>query len=262
MTDEELLDLNGKGLIPGPGELEEDFSRRVEEVKKKYEAGTWIPRAQWEWVSIYLKKLFDFEPFYLPAYYSNRGLSIWQGAASWIEGRKIVAIQMREGLRKGRYLGLYRREEILAHEAVHAARSGFDEDRNEEFFAYLTSEKRWRRALGPIVRRPWEVWPFVLFCASGMFVEEFFLGAALWAGLGFWRLVRQHRVLDRASKKILEGVGDEGKARAILFRLTDDEIARFAKGEKIAEYMETQNCLRWKVIRLAYWRDDGSKNSC
>ena len=254
MTDEELLDLNERGFFPGPDESEEDFLRRVEWVKQA--AGALgeraIPSSHWVWARLHLRELFGFAPECLPAYYSNRSLAPWQGAASWIEGGKISAVQLRENLKRGSYLGIYRREEILGHEAVHAARSAFEADRWEEFFAYMTSESRWRRVLGPIVRSPWEVWPFLAFCLIGSWLPAMFLGAAAWAGIGFWRLARGHWILRRASEEIKRDARNVSHVRAILVRLADWEIERLAKGLEIGN-----ESLRWRLLRLAYWKKGG-----
>lgn len=258
MTDRELLALDSMGLIPGPGEDESSFLARVARVKEKFHSGQWIPESHWDWVRESLYQMFDVKPLYICAFYSNQNLAPWQGAASWIEGRTLSSIQLRIGLRKGSYLYLYSREEILAHEAVHAARSGFDESRFEEFFAYMTSEKKWRRVLGPILQKPWEVWPLFVMLVSGILWPVCYLGAALWSGIGFFRLIRSHRQLERAAKQILASIQDPRKVRAILFRLTDAEIEAFSKGENMEHYAQTQSCLRWKIIRSYY----GEKNGC
>lgn len=72
----------------------------------------------------------------------------------------------------------------------------------------------------------------------------------MWAAVGFVRLIRQHLRLRRAAEEILEAVGDVKKARVILFRLTDEEIDRFAKGENFEKYAQKQDELRWRLIRL------------
>lgn len=249
MTDSELMALDKMGFIPGPGEKEEDFLLRVDVVKKKYEGGSWIPESHWDWVRAYLDQMFNVKPLYICAFYSNRKLAPWEGAASWIDGRTLSSIQLRSKLRKGSYLGIYSREEILTHEAVHAARSGFDESRYEEFFAYMTSEKRWRRALGPILRRPWEAWPFLMAACLGVVWPLFYWGATFWAGCGFWRLIREHRALGRAAEKLLKRVRDQRIVRAILFRLTDREIRAISRGENIDAYAQRQTCLRWRIIQ-------------
>lgn len=251
MTDQDLLLLDKLGFIPGPGETEENFLDRVAVTKKKYELGNWIPEAHWDWVREYLVELFYVKPLYICAFYSNRNLAPWQGAAAWIEGRKLDSIQLREGLRKGQYLKLYAREEILAHEAVHGVRSAFDESRFEEFFAYMSSEKKYRRVLGPILRRPWEIWPFFIALLGGILWEPFYLFGAIWAACGFVRLIKDHFLLNRAAQNINRKINDAKRTRAVLFRLTDEEIVQLAKKKiSIDLFAEKQTCLRWRVIRL------------
>ena len=254
MTDEELLELNSQGLIPGPKESEEDFLSRVRRGMIREEKD-WIPRAHLEWTALHLKEVFDFSPVCLPIFYSNRSLAPWEGAAAWIENGRVSSIQLREGFKKGSYLWLYKRDEVIAHEAVHAARCAFNEEKFEEFFAFLVSEKKWRRVLGPLLKRPWEIWPFFICAFVGVFFGEAMLlwGAFLWASMGFWRLARRHRQLRGASEAVLEVVGGDRKTRAVLFRLTDEEILRFSKGKSVAEYAGRQECLRWRLIRLAYF---------
>ena len=250
MTDRDLLALDKIGFIPGPNEDEEAFALRVSKTQNQYKEGEWIPEVHWDWVREFLYELFNVKPLYICAFYSNRGLTPWQGAASWIEGGKLSSIQLREGLKKrGRYLKLYRREEILAHEAVHGARCGFNEAIFEEFFAYMTSEKRWRRVLGPILRRPWEAWPFLLFILGGAFFPPFYLLGAFWTGLGFYRLIRRHLQLRRAAHQIDQKTQNPRSTRAILFRLTDREIELLSKKMSIELLAEKQNCLRWRIIR-------------
>lgn len=262
MIDKELFALDGAGFIPGPGESEKDFLDRVRRAKENFEKGGWIPPAHWDWVRESLSEMFNVKPLYICALYSNRSLAPWQAAASWIDGRELKFVQLREGLKKGTYLKMYSREEILAHEAVHAARSGFNEDRCEEFFAYMTSEKRWRRILGPILKRPWEAWPFLFCLLGGMFWPVCHLAGAIWSAMGFYRLIRQHSRLRRASERVYEIVQDAKKTRAILFRLTDDEIEQFSKGASIEVYAQSQNCLRWRVIRNYLKESYGTESHC
>ena len=165
MTDQELLALNQKGFIPGPGETEADFTARVQAPPPvQFQSMEPIPSSHWDWVRHHLEELYDFRPDSLTAFYSNKKLAPWQGAASWIIASKpgpLCAVQLRTGFKKGNYLKLYSREEILAHEAVHAARCAFEEPDSEEYFAYFTSSARWRRVFGPIIRKPWEAAAFL-----------------------------------------------------------------------------------------------------
>ncbi len=248
IEEKELLSLNAQGMIPGPGESEEAFMARVK-ILKSHSRLDALPRAHWNLSRHRLIELFDFEPECLAAFYSNRSLTPWQGAATWIEEGNIPLIQLREGFRKGSYLG-YGRSEILSHEAIHAARSAFDEPMAEEFFAFMASETPWRRMLGPILRRPWEAWLFL----STLFIGLFFpLGSgisALLAIMALVRLARLHRRMGKASQCLLMALGSVKKARSVLFRLTDAEIKKFAKGEEFFSYARKQSCLRWRLLQL------------
>lgn len=257
-NDKELLRLNEEGFIPGPGENESTFLERVEKMKARAEKNT-LPPSQLEWIYLYLKEIFDFKPKYLQVTFSNKGLTPWQGGATWIEEGNVVSLQLNKRFAKGSFLG-YAKEEIIAHEAIHVARAAFQETRFEEFFAYYTSEKKWRKVLGPIVRRPWEVWPLLFFFCVGAFVPLFSVGALLWVFLGFTRLILGHFTLRRASNALLKVVKDKKTARAILFRLTDKEISLFAKGEDVLSYAHLQQELRWRLIRLYIKESYGKKN--
>jgi hypothetical protein len=137
----------------------------------------------------------------------------------------------------------------MAHEAVHAVRSGFDESRFEEFFAYMTSEKQWRRALGPILQRPWEAWPLMACLAVGALWPFAYLAAAVWVGLGFIRLISSHKILNAAASHLHKKISDDRQVRSVLLRLTDAEIEAFAQGQDVIEYATSQKCLRWQILR-------------
>lgn len=260
ITDSELAALDRKGFIPGPNEEEETF---LERVRAGQEEKAGLPREHWAFANELLMGLYGFESQSLAVNYSNEGLAWWHGAACWIDERGVARLQLREGFRKGSYLGLYLRGEVLAHEAAHAARAGFDELEMEEYFAYATSGQRWRRALGPIIKRPWEIWIWLGTMASGLFSEWGVLACCAVMGGAFWRLICGHLRLRRASDFLLRRVGDRRLVRGALFRMTDEEIRRLASGEQI----EGDESLRWRLIRIAYITDakgagHGTKNHC
>lgn len=260
MEDATLLELSEQGFIPGPQETEEAFIARIERMKSAYESQTErLPQAHWDWVKLHLESRFGFQPTFVTAFYSDAHLTPWQGAAIWLEENGFPLIQLRTALRKGSYLGLYRREEILAHEAVHAARAAFLQSRFEEFFAYMTAENRVRQVLGPIIDRPWEVWPFIICLGSGSLASLgigtwegadlisllSYLLAFVWLGLGLIRLIRGHWLLQKASQQLIQMGCSDSLARTVLFRLTDEEIQKLAKGEPILK----RDSLRERLVR-------------
>ena len=254
-----VLELAQEGFIPGPQESEKEFIQRAESTKKKWEEKK-IPFAHLDFAKEKLCQVFDINPSFLPIFYSNDSLFFWQGAVSWIGDHHEILIQLRNGLKKGSYLG-YSRDELIAHEAVHAARCAFDEPRFEEFFAYFTSEKWWRRILGPIIQRPWEIWPLWLFCSLSFFSSWASFFSLFWVFLGFFRLVRNFWTLRLAYLQIMKEVQDEKVARAILVRLSDEEIALFAKGQNVVAYGAEKKELRWQLLQFFYLRRENDKKN-
>jgi len=246
MTDQELLDFNARGFIPGPKESEEDFLYRLERAKALFSEKEPLPKAHWDWAELHLKELFDFQPNSLPAYYSNEKLAPWQGAACWIGEDNVPLLQLRTGFKKGSYLKLYSRGEILAHESAHAARAAFNEPHFEEFFAYATAERRWRRVLGPILQNTWEPWLLLGSLTSGLIWDWGWLLSTGLIAIGFTRLIRRHLRLSKAFHQLMGKVKNIKKARAILFRLTDREIEQLSQGK----WIEGDQTLRWRLLKL------------
>jgi hypothetical protein len=238
MDDETLLELNRQGFIPGPGETEDRFLQRVQKTKEKF----FQQKTEFDWAKETIFELFDFSPESLPVLISNRGLKIWEAAACWIEDG-VPLLQIRS-----RSIRRISKQELLAHEAIHAARAGFDEIEFEEFFAFASAEKRWRRIFGPIVRRNWEVWPFLASCT---FVFTFLgvLPVCALSLFALFRLYNSQKRLKNAADFLNSKLEDEKKVRSILFRLTDHEISKFAEGI----WLDGDQSLRWRLLRLAYF---------
>jgi hypothetical protein len=263
LKDQQLLEYNAQGFIPGPGETEEEFCDRIESVKSFFnEQDSKIPPHHWQWAGEQLQKLYDFFPRWCPACYSSKGLAPWQAGATWIrQGSDNVKSVYMVQIRPSKWVSwLINRDELLMHEAVHAARVAFKEPQMEEIFAYLTSTSRWRQTLGPLFARPieafilmalivggtvlqlietvWDIPPFSIICftaASGLI----FYGA--------WRLLRMRLRLKRAARHALPLLRDPAMVRPFLFRLTDSEITRLACGQSIGT-----DELRWRLLRLSY----------
>jgi len=276
ISEEELLHLNERGIIPGPSESMDDFGKRVKSIELNESSIEEEKKLSWsdfDWARSTVSHLFDISPDWVEAYYSNKGLWFWQGAMTYMKFKKdsSVVIQMRENLKKGKYLYLYDKEEILSHEVIHAARMAFNEPKTEELFAYWTSTSHFRKLFGPIFRRPLESNIFMSFLGFGIslqlfspFIDSVYLLPLIQLAntlslsmLTFclFRLYRTRFKVNRALKKLTSIVDSKTIARSILFRLTDKEIYFFAKAStsQILKYIEKQNELRWKVINLAYF---------
>ncbi len=293
ISDEKLLEFNSKGYIPGPKETEEIFLERIqlseklcqdpirffEENQKSapFPLENKLLKPRWNWTRAQLFQLFDIIPTELAMFYSNKGLRFFQGGATWLvefgENKiSLPLLQFRKRLQKGSYLFFYSLDEILAHEAVHSARIAFNEPKSEEIFAYMTSSRMFRRALGPIIRTAYEVGIFFSFMLMA-FVSQFcsiFISSEIFLALslfsfstalfmllfGLFRLALYKLKFNRVFKKLIKIVKDKKKARSILFRLMDKEISAFSKEstEAIKEYFEKNkvSSLRIRLISLAY----------
>lgn len=255
MEIDEYLVLNSEGLIPGPNESKEEFDSRVQAIKESFHKQTaMIPMHRWNWANEQLCALYDFSPKWCAAIYSSKGLAPWQIAATWIDVKRFYTIQIRDSKWASCFINA---DEVLAHEAVHAARAAFDEPQAEEIFAYLTSSAKWRKVIGPIFQRPIEALIFMGLLMLGSFLQIFemsgpsqicFWISALLCGGWSIRLFRMRRRLEKAAIVLKPYLHDPSKVRAVLFRLTDEEIKRLSQG-----HFEMGCDWRWQVLRAAYF---------
>ena len=270
-----LLENNARGFIPLEEETVEAFlarTKRLAEFAKPYQSKAVL-------------QAFDLAIDWLPLVYQRKGLRFWEGGACWIgEAKELCSffslppceekgpfciVQVTPKLQGKKRYWFCDIEELVAHEAVHAARLGFGPgtgDRFEEILAYATSKRGWRRVFGPLFRSSKEVslFCFVLVGAVslqmiGSLIESrmLFLLSLLfpWAFLmGFVaRLFWSRRVFQRAYKKL------EGKVLphplAVLVRLTDREIEELSrvKGEA-REWAKGKSSWRGAVLYSYFLR--------
>jgi hypothetical protein len=290
ISDEQLLSYNKCGWIPGPEEDEESFSQRISFGKELFEdpfnffekkesappfsLEKKLLKPRWSWTSTYLLDLYDFSPAHILAFFHNHELSPFQAGSCWIfevERIPITFIQLREALIKGSFLKIYSLEELLAHEATHAARAAFREPEFEEFFAYATSSSFLRRFLGPLAGSPKGLFFFgSTFCCTLLFewLSFFFQGPfvflSLLFGWGlffslayvFFRLLRKRWIFRRAYQNLFAILKERKKTMATLFRLKDLEIKNFSRmnKEEIVDFVMKEPSLRYRLLRGAYFK--------
>lgn len=229
-----LADLARRGFLPAPDESEAAF----------YERGAAVA-IQGESLD-YCEQLFGVRPDWVPLFEGRAKLAPWQGAVLWVdeENRPSIQIAPRRG---------YAREEMIAHELIHAVRLPLSSKRFEEIIAYQTSRTWWRRFFGPIIRAPSEVYVFLLALLCH-WIPFFWCGFIFPALLlfGLTRLCLTQRVFYRCIRTLSRLVGKE--ALALTARLTDQEIALFAQlePEAIRAYIARQQQLRWKMLLILY----------
>jgi hypothetical protein len=209
IEDAALLDYFKRGLIPGPAESEEAFLERALQSQP-------LNHLEWKEASFITQGSFGFLIDWVPLSYSNHRIAWWEGAATWISDDQLPSIQLRKNFQEGSFLG-YKRSDILAHEAIHAARSRFEEPQFEEILAYATSPQAWKRFLGPLFSRTWEPLVLILSLIVGVF---WLLIPLIVLGFGIgWLAYRQW-----AFKKCCEQL-----SLSVVLCLTDAEIKKIPR---------------------------------
>lgn len=292
ISDTELLDYNGRGIIPGPEENEEELKRRAafcfdlpRELSTRIDPQ--LPFNTNDRGSPSLldesyqrsRHVYDIAPDWVPLFFSNYELPLWLGGCAWIfqldETTPTTAIlQLRRSFNTSkRYLGLYQRDEVVTHEFSHIGRMAFEEPRFEELIAYKSSTHPLRRWLGPLAETPTESGLFVMTLIILFLLDLFFLSFgylnalyhAMWFKLfplgllflAFIRLWQKQQAFSSCIKNLDIALRDEHLANAVVYRLTDEEIQRFAKmtPEEIVNYasQNKEQSLRWRLIAIAYF---------
>jgi len=276
ISDEDLSTCDQRGWIPGPQEEVEPFLDRVEALDHFFsyppeQIDHFLTDTDWIETRHRTEQLFDLCPDWIVAHFSNKQLSFFQGAATWIveqKGVRIPLIQLKEKFESGSLLKLYSLDEVLSHEVVHAARMAFDEPHFEEILAYKTSSRWWRRFFGPLFERPWEAYLFItiLFVPFALEMAQFFwplepflilryLPLAFFALLTL-RLSTLQLFLHRALKKLKPFLQAKAKPLAVALRLTDREICTFAwaSEKKLGELISKEKSLRWRLLKKKYFK--------
>ncbi len=263
LTDEELMDWNRKGKIPGPGETEEDFLRRILRSKPertKHSLSGEILREPLKKV----EELFDIRPDWVNIDASGKGLRFSEAAYCLVKGKDVTVTVRRNFMKKKKYLGLYRRDEVIAHELAHAGRMAFEDSPLEELLAYKTSSGR-HRFWGPFFSGT-GLFPWIgLSLLNGIsFFPEYRKGAILpqYLVIGYFlfligRFLRLHRLFHAVVKKFREmGLSEKG-AFCVIYRLTYREmllIGRFSPDQILSYVQEKREKeLRWRLLHAAYF---------
>lgn len=288
--DQTLMECNQLGLIPGPNENEPDFIKRAESclgIRQRIEgelggkiplkADELGPREVLERPLNETERLWGIKPNWIPIFFSNYRLLPWHGGCAWIfqlsaQEPPMALFQLRRAFANKRaYLGLYDRDELVAHEVCHVGRMCFQEPRFEEILAYQSSKSWFRRVFGPLFQSSIETVIFLIVLLLVLGVDAYVLfswGADAYAQvaslkilplgmlvLGLGRLMQRHWQFARC-KRCLQGFfGDETRANHLIYRLTDKEVASFGKRNVFEKYVEAggDGSLRWRMLRKIYF---------
>lgn len=274
---------NRQGFIPGSQETEEDFMKRIvfcenlesELVKKvgadlPFEVGDSQSKQILQHSLDETKVIYGMAAAWVPLFFSNYQLAPWHGGCAWIfqfdETVPMAAfLQLRARFRDHvTYLGLYHRDELIAHELSHVGRMMYEEPKFEEILAYRSSKSHLRRWLGPIVQSSKESLFFIL--ALGVYAitdaallsvyhpmaAQVLLGFKLvLAGLvayALGRLAWRQSLYRRCVKKLSKLYSHP---EHVAYRLRDSEIRQFASSsvEQIREWIDQQESFRWRFLK-------------
>lgn len=285
-----LEQLNQLGLIPGPTETESDFLARAQFCQNLKQELTHIeadlPFKSRDEASEAIfaepfklsQSLYGIAPTWIPLFLSNYQLTPWHGGCAWIfqlneETPTSAFLQLRQSFRhKQAYLGLYQRDELIAHELAHVGRMMYEEPQFEEFFAYQTSSSTFRRWIGPIVQSSKETLLFIILMGSLIMADIALLAvghtySSTWVlllkllpffliGLALIRLTWRHHLLKRCQRQLEKVYANKDTARHLLYRLRDEEIRLFARfsPDEIKNWFQAQqnHSFRWHFLARLY----------
>lgn len=301
LSDTQLLYLNSVGLIPGPEENEEEFLRRTEECLhlsqtiatnaqgvEGFKPEELAPPQILKQPLYLTQELYDTQPDWIPVFFSNQGLAPWHGGCAWIcrlrdDAPTIAFFQLRKLFASRlRYLGIYHRDELVAHELSHIGRMTFQEPLFEEILAFRTATSRLRRWFGPILLSPKETLAFFVILVLLLLMDLTSvlqpspqgLQLSLWLKLiplaliafGVIRLARRQRLFAKCRRNLGELFHSNQVADSVIYRLTDKEIALFAgmSQKEIVHYVQEtgKTSLRWRLLLVAYFSKIAPRPFC
>lgn len=241
---DEIEEWERRGFLIRPHETREQYIRRLKEVVEAPSCPT--PE---------VLRQYGLDPGWVPVVYSDDTIYPWEAACAWQEGSRIT-IQLRKCFEtENSYLHFYKKEEILAHEYVHAARFPLHSAKFEEFFAYFLSRSfgsHLRAFLGPFFSKPADTVVFFLMCltplASLYFATSTFLLIPLFA-CGFFglRLTYTWGIFSRCMQKV---------GLPLMVRLSDEEIEIFARLTKpeIEAWIQAEKTRSWRWQILGVYK--------
>jgi hypothetical protein len=173
-----------------------------------------------------VKDLYNVDASSVQIVFEKKGLSFFEGGCTWIDDKRNALVQI-----SPKNIPFYSKQEILAHEFVHALRAHLDENKFEELIAYQTSKNSIRAFLGTLVNSSKEVYLFFIsFFLSALYLPLLCLPLIL-SLLALYRSVKRFLQWHRAKRCLKPYLKPYQKPEFVLFWLKDNEIIRLAKGD-------------------------------
>jgi hypothetical protein len=270
------MDHYTQGFIPGPAETKEQFEKRVAyclTLRSILPDGADADIPQQKAFLNESTSLYKLSPDWVPLIFANHKLAPWHGGCAWIfqmdESAPLGAfLQLRNPFKNNKkYLGIYDRQELITHEICHVARMAFEEPVFEEHLAYRTSDSKWRRWIGPIIRNSIESMFFFLslLLVFGSYLFALFIDPSAWAYVPYFfllpltlclfallRLSYEHRCYNKTLSKFKNM---DAPSEQMMLWLTDEEIKKFGTQStaEILEYIKTNSSFRMQSFASRYF---------
>lgn len=216
------------------------------------------------------KKLYDFQIDYLPGFFLSKDIGLlWGGCSIYDEETSQRIFLIRKSFKSQKRWFIYDRSELLAHELCHSARQILLDHSLEEYFAYQTSESKFRRYMGNCFISDFDAILFVFpaLLMLGVQIVNSYFWDKLWVwpfwlltiGVFFFFIIRNYlaRALISTAEKKLKAWNIK-KINGLLFRCTREEIAEIIKLKSEEEFkgylnLKAREEIRFKVI-LKKWQ--------
>ena len=253
IPDRLLCRLDEYGLLIAPEESPDGFRARLDAMRTEIDYALppdaqEIPSGIREAAERNLIELYGIRPTWVPAYLSARETGHFSAGVTALlfpeNGNKMcIPLIFLSGafLKKSRHFG-YDAVETLAHEMVHAVRSGagFPDSAYEEHFPCQVHASRFRRLAGNLFRK-WQI-PVLFF--GGLTFAALHPAFLLTPALVLLREIQLHLRIRAAAEKLREL---HLRPEPVLLRLTDSEIKMLGKG-KIPAFLEDSDSLRRNLL--------------
>ena len=280
-TLENLAKIDAGGLLLAPGESPEEFLSRLSEMSQimaeleqsiAKEGGysifpgitltnnARIPQEILAEAEEETDRLYGFKVDWVPGFFLSKGVGpLWGGCAISFPGGVPTVFLIRSSFADRRRWFIYDREELMAHELCHVARTPLSDRPLEEHFAYQTAKSRLRRITGNCFQTQFDALAFIVpvfillaaqilktFSSIEFPIWPFWLLAFSGPVFLFGRNLLQRAVIGKA-EKVLKDAGC-AKPGALLFRMSYAETKELASSKNPATTLEK---LRSKDSRLA-----------
>ena len=282
---DQLAELDSNGFLLAPGENADAFLKRVAKIEgmlDSFEKSLDSNEAQEACPGLALSKearipgeilveaenaterLYGFKINWVPGFFLSKGVGLlWGGCAISFQGGFSLFL-IRGAFAKAKRWFIYDREELMAHELCHVARTPLADKPLEEHFAYQTAKSMLRRHIGNCFQTQFDAMLFIAPVFTLLAAQV--LNICMQYNLPIWlfwtfaiasplfligRNELQRIVVKRAASALREA--GFSRPQAILFRSRYKEVKRMAllKGKpgQLAEWLESlaKEDLRWAV---------------